>query len=178
MFETHNVFTKREQEARHEIQVEMYTKKIQIESRIIADMANTYIIPSALRYQNVLIENVKGIKEIFASRHELANVGIKDKGLSDAFSEGSGSDSLVDTQMGMIKEVSERVSIIKNNVELMVEERKKANQIEHATEKAFAYCEKVKPYFDEIRYHSDKLEILIDDSMWPFPKYRELLFVK
>jgi glutamine synthetase len=78
----------------------------------------------------------------------------------------------------MIKEISERVSVIKNNVELMVEERKKANQIEHATEKAFAYCEKVKPYFDEIRYHSDKLEILIDDSMWPFPKYRELLFVK
>src|ERR1700739_950342 len=178
VFVAHNVFTKREQEARHEIQVEMYTKKIQIESRIIADMANTSIIPSALRYQNVLIENVKGIKEIFASRNELANVGIKDKGLSDAFQEGSGSDSLVDTQMGMIKEISERVSIIKNNVELMVEERKKANQIEHATEKAFAYCEKVKPYFDEIRYHSDKLEILIDDTMWPFPKYRELLFVK
>jgi glutamine synthetase len=178
LFESHNIFSKREQEARHEIQAEMYTKKIQIESRIIADMANTFIIPTAIKYQNTLIENVKGIKEIFASRNELAHVGIKDKGLSDAFSDGGSNDSLFDSQLGMIKEISERVTIIKNNVELMVEERKKANQIEHATEKAFAYCEKVKPYFDEIRYHSDKLEILIDDSIWPFPKYRELLFVK
>jgi len=178
LFVKHNIFSKREQEARHEIQVEMYTKKIQIESRIIGDMANTFIIPTAIKYQNTLIENVKGIKEIFASRSELANVGIKDKGLSDAFHEGSGNDNLTDSQLGMIKEISERVAIIKNNVEQMVEERKKANQIENATEKAFAYCEKVKPFFDEIRYHSDKLEILIDDSIWPFPKYRELLFVK
>lgn len=177
LFEHHHVFTKREQEARHEIFVEMYTKKIQIESRIIADMANTAIIPSALRYQTMLVENVKGIKEIFTSRNELANLGIKSKG-ADSYNEGNGSDALIDTQLGMIKEISERVSIIKNNVELMVEERKKANQIEDATEKAYAYCQKVKPYFDEIRYHSDKLEILIDDTMWPFPKYRELLFVK
>ncbi len=178
LFEEHHVFTRREQEARHEIQVEMYTKKIQIESRIMADMAYTHIIPAAIKYQNSLIENVKGIKEIFSSQHELANVSIKDKGLSDAIQDGGHGDYLVDSQLSMIKEISERVSIIRSNVEQMVEERKKANQVQDATEKAFAYCEKVKPYFDEIRYHSDKLEILIDDSIWPFPKYRELLFVK
>ncbi|MGP8213967.1 MAG: glutamine synthetase III [Bacteroidia bacterium] len=178
LFESHHIFTKREQEARHEIQVEMYTKKIQIESRIIADMATTSVIPSAIMYQNVLIENVKGLKEIFTPRNEFAGMGIKGKGLHDVLHEGSSSDTLIDSQLSVIKEISERVAIIKNNVELMVEERKKANQIENATEKAFAYCEKVKPYFDEIRYHSDKLEILIDDSIWPFPKYRELLFVK
>ncbi|HTB07446.1 MAG TPA: glutamine synthetase III [Bacteroidia bacterium] len=178
LFESHKIFNKREQEARHEINLEIYTKKIQIESRIMADIALTQILPTALRYQNTLIENVKGIKEIFSSRSELANIGIKDKGLSEAFGEGNQSDNLYDAQLGMIKEISERVSIIKSNVEQMVEERKAANQLEHASEKAFAYCEKVKPYFDEIRYHADKLELIIDDSMWPFPKYRELLFVK
>ena len=178
LFENHKILTKREQEARHEINMELYTKKIQIESRIMADMALTQILPAALRYQNTLIENVKGIKEIFSSRNELANIGIKDKGLSEAFAEGNQSDNLVDAQLSMIKEISERVSIIKSNVEQMVEERKSANQLEHASEKAFAYCEKVKPYFDEIRYHADKLELIVDDAMWPFPKYRELLFVK
>jgi glutamine synthetase len=179
MFEQHHIFTKREQEARHEIYAEMYTKKIQIESRIMADIALTQIIPTAIKYQNTLIENVKGIKEIFSiKQNSLASLGIKDKGLSDAFRENGNSDNLIDAQLGMIKEISERVGIIRENVEQMTEERKHANQIEDATEKAYAYCEKVKPYFDEIRYHSDKLEILIDDSIWPFPKYRELLFVK
>ncbi len=179
LFEAHHIFTKREQHARQEIQAEIYTKKIQIESRIIADIAMTQIIPTAIKYQNTLIENVKGIKEIFNVKHNsLASVGIKDKSLSEAFSENGHSENLIDTQLGMIKEISERVGIIRDNVEMMIEERKRANQLEHATEKAHAYCEKVKSYFDEIRYHSDKLEILVDDSIWPFPKYRELLFVK
>lgn len=179
LFEAHNIYSKREQEARHEIQVEMYTKKIQIEARILGDMALTQVIPAAIRYQNSLIENVKGIKEIFnVKQGVLASVGIKDKGLSAAIHENGHSENLFDTQLKMIKEISERIAIIKDNVEQMVEERKKANKIADATEKAYAYCEKVKPYFDEIRYHSDKLEILVDDSIWPFPKYRELLFVK
>ncbi|HQU09926.1 MAG TPA: hypothetical protein PLV25_08210, partial [Opitutales bacterium] len=78
----------------------------------------------------------------------------------------------------MIRQISERVGLIRTNVEMMIEERKKINQLEDSIAKARYYGEKVKPYFDEIRYHSDKLEILIDDSLWPFPKYRELLFVK
>lgn len=179
LFESNNIYNKREQEARHEIQVEMYTKKIQIEARILGDMVLTQIIPAAIRYQNSLIENVKGIKEIFNVKHgTLASIGIKDKGLSDAIRENGHSENLFDTQLSMVKEISERITIIRGNVEQMVEERKKANKINDATEKAYAYCEKVKPYFDEIRYHSDKLELLIDDSIWPFPKYRELLFVK
>jgi glutamine synthetase len=179
LFESLNIYSKREQEARHEIHVELYTKKIQIESRILGDMALTHVLPAAFKYQNSLIENVKGLKEIFGTKHNnLASVGIKDKGLSDAFRENGNSESLVDAQVSMIKELSERISVIKDNVERMIEERKKANKIEDATEKAHAYCEKVKPYFDEIRYHADKLEILIDDSIWPFPKYRELLFIK
>jgi glutamine synthetase len=179
LFETHHIFSKREQHARQEIQAEIYTKKIQIESRIIADIAMTQIIPTAIKYQNALIENVKGIKEIFNVKHNsLASVGIKDKGLSEAFNENGHSENLIDTQLGMIKEISERVGIIRDNVDMMIEERKRANQLEHASEKAHAYCVKVKSYFDEIRYHSDKLEILVDDSIWPFPKYRELLFVK
>jgi glutamine synthetase len=179
VYESMGIYSKREQEARHEIQVELYTKKIQIESRILGDMAMTQIIPSALKYQNELITNVKGLKEIFGVKHgALASIGIKDQGLSEAIHENGHSDNIFDAQLSMIKEISERVNIIRDNVEQMIEERKRANQIEHATEKAYAYCEKVKPYFDEIRYNSDKLEILIDDSIWPFPKYRELLFVK
>src|SRR6185437_7691916 len=179
LFEAHHIYSKREQEARHEIQVELYTKKIQIESRILGDMAMTHILPTAIKYQNQLIENVKGLKEIFNIKHgTLASIGIKDKGLSDAIHESGNSESLFDAQIAMIKEISERISVIRSNVKQMIEERKRANKIEDITEKAYAYCKKVRPYFDEIRYEADKLEILIDDSIWPFPKYRELLFVK
>lgn len=171
LFEKQGVFSKREQEARHEIQAEIYTKKIQIESRIMADMALTQIIPVALRYQNMLINNVKGIKEIFAPNAILANAG-------GNMNEAGRYEDIADSQMAMIKEISERVSIIRSRTGQMIEERKKANKIEDTTEKAFAYCEKVKACFDEIRYHADKLELLIDDAMWPFPKYRELLFIK
>jgi len=178
LFEKQGIFTKREQEARHEIQAEIYTKKIQIESRIMADMAFTQIIPVALKYQNVLITNVKGIKEIFTPSQAFAGVEMKDKALAESMHDGGRYEDIADSQIAMIKEISERVSIIRNRTEQMIEERKKANKIEDVTAKAFAYCEKIKPCFDEIRYHADKLELLIDDSMWPFPKYRELLFIK
>ena len=174
LFEKQGIFTKREQEARHEIQAEIYTKKIQIESRIMADMALTQIIPTALKYQNMLITNVKGIKEIFTTSHSYAGVELK----SETSHDGGRYEDIADSQIAMIKEISERVSIIRNRTDQMIEERKKANKIEEATAKAFAYCENVKPCFDEIRYHADKLELLIDDSIWPFPKYRELLFIK
>jgi glutamine synthetase len=185
LFEKQSIFSKREQEARHEIQVEMYTKKIQIESRIMADMALTQIIPTALRYQNMIINNVKGIKDIFSPNHSYAGVEMsggmpigKEKGLSESMNDGGRYEDIADAQITMITEISERVSVIRNRTEQMIEERKKANKIEDATAKAFAYCGNVKPCFDEIRYHADKLELLIDDSMWPFPKYRELLFIK
>ncbi len=179
LFETYNIFNKRELEARHEIQAELFTKKIQIESRIIADMALTHVIPSAIKYQNALIDNVKGIKEIFGLRqNNLAGVGINDNKLSEELNDSGNSGNLVDAQLSMIRQISERVGLIRTNVEMMIEERKKINQLEDSIAKARYYGEKVKPYFDEIRYHSDKLEILIDDSLWPFPKYRELLFVK
>jgi glutamine synthetase len=180
LFEKQGIFTKREQEARHEIQAEIYTKKIQIESRIMADMALTQIIPVALKYQNMLISNVKGIKEIFTPVLEMAPVGTagKAKNMGGGMQDGGRYEDIADSQIAMIKEISERVSIIRNRTAQMIEERKKANKIEDATAKAFAYCEKIKPCFDEIRYHADKLELIIDDSLWPFPKYRELLFIK
>lgn len=178
LFEKQGIFSKREQLARHEIQAEIYTKKIQIESRIMADMAITQIIPAALQYQNMLITNVKGIKEIFTPNQAFAGVEMKDKALAESMHDGGRYEDIADSQIAMIKEISERVSIIRNRTEQMIEERKKANKVEDATAKAFAYCEKIKPCFDEIRYHADKLELLIDDSIWPFPKYRELLFIK
>jgi len=178
LFETQSIFSKREQEARHEIQAEIYTKKIQIESRIMADMALTQIIPAALKYQNLLITNVKGIKDIFTTSRSLAGVEVKSKALAESMQDGGRYEDIADSQIAMIKEISERVSIIRNRTEQMIEERKKANKIEDAAAKATAYCHNVKACFDEIRYHADKLEMLVDDSIWPFPKYRELLFIK
>lgn len=156
LFEDNNIMSHREQEARHDIQLETYTKKIQIESRVIGDLAMNHIIPTAIKYQSSLIENVRGLKDIMGSD----------------FKKSSG------IQMEMISEISEHISVIKKNVDEMTEERKKANQITEMRKQAIAYCEKVKPYFDTIRYHVDKLELLVDDESWPLPKYRELLFTK
>jgi len=156
LFEDLNVMSQREIEARHEIYLETYTKKIQIESRVIGDIAMNSIIPTALTYQNKLIQSVKGLKEIDDTSFE----------------------TLSAPHMEIISEISQRVATIKKNVELMIEERKKANKIDDAKEKAVAYCEKVKPFFDVIRYNVDKLELLVDDEMWPLPKYREMLYIK
>jgi glutamine synthetase len=149
--------SERETEARHDISLEIYTKKIQIESRVMGDLALNHIVPVAINYQNKLITNVTGLKSIF---------GEKD------FKQHAQS------QMEMISEVSERITKIIKFVAEMTEERKQANAIEHAKKQAVAYCEKVIPYFEKIRYEVDKLELLIDNAEWPLPKYRELLFVK
>jgi glutamine synthetase len=154
LFEKNGIFSHREIEARHDILLEIYTKKIQIEARAMGDLAINHIMPVAIKYQNNLIENVKGLKEI----------GLK----ADFFN----------TQLEIIKEISVHYSAIKTDVTAMVEARKKANKIENARDKAIMYCDKVKPYFDTIRYHVDKLELLTDDELWPLPKYRELLFIK
>jgi glutamine synthetase len=157
MFIRHNVLSEREQHARYEIYLETYVKKIQIESRIMGDIAMSDIIPAALSYQNTLIENVRGLKEVL--------------GASD-FKKAA------EMQIEMITDISMHINGIKTNVDAMIEARKQANNIEDWRTKADDYCNKVKPYFDVIREHVDKLEMAVADNVWPLPKYRELLFTK
>lgn len=145
-----------EAEARYEIELEEYTKKIQIEGRVLGDIARNHVIPTAIRYQNILIENVKGLKEIFGSEFE--TVGKE--------------------QIVLIREISGHIAAINSQVEAMTEARKKANALTSAEEMAHAYCDTVKPYFDTIREHADKLELLVDDEIWTLAKYRELLFTR
>ena len=157
LFEKHNVLSRKELVARNEIKLEKYIKKIQIEARVLGDLAVNHILPTAIQYQNRLIENTKGLKEIL-----------------DAESFRQLSQNEVDT----IKEISDHVAGIKAGVAAMVEARKKANVIENTLEKAVAYRDTVLARFEEIRRHVDKLELLVDDNLWPLPKYRELLFIK
>jgi glutamine synthetase len=157
MFEEHQVLTKREVLARYEIDLENYIKKIQIESRIIGDLSHNHIIPTAIRYQNTLVENVKGLKEVLDIKTFV---------------------KLSNSQMQNIKEISEHISIVRQLVSEMIDKRKKANRIEDTVEKAEIYNTEVLPFFEKIRYHVDKLELLVDDELWPLPKYRELLFIK
>ena len=145
-----------EAEARYEIELEEYTKKIQIEGRVLGDIARNHVIPTAIRYQNILIENVKGLKEIFGSEYE--TVGKE--------------------QITLIREISGHIAAINSQVEEMTEARKKANVLTNAEAMAHAYCDTVKPYFDTIREHADKLELLVDDEIWTLAKYRELLFTR
>ncbi|MHA3788598.1 glutamine synthetase III family protein [Flavobacterium hauense] len=145
-----------EAEARYEIELEEYTKKIQIEGRVLGDIARNHVVPTAIRYQNILIENVKGLKEIFGSEFE--TVGKE--------------------QIVLIREISGHIAEINSQVEAMTEARKKANALTSAEEMAHAYCDTVKPYFDTIREHADKLELLVDDEIWTLAKYRELLFTR
>jgi glutamine synthetase len=156
LFEAHNVLTKREIEARHEIDLENYILHIQIEARMMGDIAQNHIIPTAITYQNRLIENVKGLMDVLGKDGKEAS----------------------STQLALIKEISGHLSKVKSLVDAMINERKKANKIEDARGKAFAYCDNVKSYFDDIRYHVDKLEMVVDDELWPMPKLRELLFTK
>jgi glutamine synthetase len=157
MFESQGILNHREQEARYEIALETYTKKIQIESRIIADMVSNQIIPAALNYQKSLVESVRGMKEILSP----AEFKVVAK-----------------SQLELIKEISEKVTIIKTEADLMTEERKKANNLDNAKKQAHAYCEKVKPYFESMRYNVDQLEGIVDDATWPLPKYREMLYLR
>lgn len=145
-----------EAEARYEIELEEYTKKIQIEGRVLGDIARNHVIPTAIRYQNILIENVKGLKEIFGKDFE----------------------AIAKEQITLIKEISGHISEINAKVEDMTEARKKANALRNAEAMAHAYCDTVKPYFDTIREHADKLELLVDDEIWTLAKYRELLFTR
>ncbi|RKS03541.1 MULTISPECIES: glutamine synthetase III [unclassified Flavobacterium] len=156
LFEDLNVMNHIEVEARYEIELEEYTKKIQIEGRVLGDIARNHVIPTAIRYQNTLIENVRGLKEIFGKDFE----------------------KIAKEQISLIKEISAHIEGINTNVEAMTEARKKANALTDAQKMAEAYCDKVKPYFEVIREHCDKLELLVDDEIWTLTKYRELLFTR
>ena len=156
LFQEMNVMNHVEVEARYEIELEEYTKKIQIEGRVLGDIARNHVIPTAIRYQNTLIENVKGLKEIFGKDFE----------------------KIAKEQITIIKEISAHIEGINSKVEDMRQARKKANALTDAQKMAEMYCDKVKPYFDVIREHCDKLELIVDDEIWTLTKYRELLFTK
>jgi glutamine synthetase len=154
LFIKNGIFSDIELEARHEIMLEQYVKKIQIESRVMGELAHSHIVPAALNYQKKLSDNVVNLKSLGMSK------------------------KTYQTQLNLITEIGEHVSIIMEKVEAMVEERKKANNLGDTHKTALAYCNKVKPHFDTIRYHSDKLELIVEDELWQLPKYREMLFVK
>jgi glutamine synthetase len=151
------VLSPRELEARREIEFDGYVLKIQIESRLMGDLVNNNIIPAVLEYQNKLIQNIQGMMSVFGDK------------------EGK---VMASTQIDILKQVNLHLAAMKSASEKMLAERKKANSIEDVEEKALAYCDKVKVHFDEIRYHADKLELIVEDELWPLPKFRELLFIR
>lgn len=157
LFGDHKVMNKTELHARYEIKLEKYIKKIQIESRVMGDLAINHILPTAIQYQNRLIENAKGLKDVLDQKSFV---------------------KLSKNQLNSIKEISNHISAIKEDVEKMIEARKVANRIEDLYKQANSYKDTVIIYFEKIRYHVDKLELLVDDEIWPLPKYRELLFIK
>ncbi|MDE7443972.1 MAG: glutamine synthetase type III, partial [Muribaculaceae bacterium] len=157
MFKRAGVFSEVELEARNEVKWEMYTKKIQIEARVLGDLAINHIVPVATRYQSILLDNVYKIKNLFDEE--------KCKRIS-------GQD------LHEIERISDHIAVIRDEVEKMINARKVANRIANERDKAIAYHDTVVPCMDTIRYHIDKLELRVDDQMWPLPKYRELLFIR
>lgn len=142
--------------ARNEVKWETYTKKIQIEARVLGDLCMNHIIPVATQYQSLLLDNLYKMRAVF------------DKAKADKLSK---------EDAALIEEIAEHISAIKTNVDDMVNARKAANKLEDAREKAVAYHDKVEVFLHVIRYHVDKLELIVDNQMWTLPKYRELLFI-
>ena len=157
MFESLSVMTQKELEARNEVKWETYTKKIQIEARVLGDLSMNHIIPVATRYQSALLHNVDSVSTVFSV----------DK-----------AEKLNARNVKIIEEIAERTAAIEKGVEDLVNARKLANKIEDEHEKAIAYHDSVEPLLDTIRYQIDKLELIVDDALWPLPKYRELLFIR
>ncbi len=155
LFEELNVLSERELKARLNVDLEHYTLALQIEGRTLGDLSRNHIIPTAIKYLNTLIENVKGLKDIYGDKYT----------------------QHAQEQMQLIERISNHIAEINTGVNTMIEARKKVNTIEDGFEKSLAYCNTVKPYFETIRYHCDKLELLVDNSLWPLAKYRELLFL-
>ena len=157
MFERTGVLAKKELEARNEVKWEMYTKKVQIESRVLGDLAINHILPAATRYQSLLLDNVFKVKQIF-SEDKAAKISSQE---TDA-----------------IEKIADLMGSIKEDVETMVNQRRVANRITSEREKAIAYHDNVAPLMEKIRYNIDKLELMVDNEIWPLPKYRELLFIR
>ncbi|KAB1155292.1 glutamine synthetase type III [Tenacibaculum aiptasiae] len=156
LYEEMGIMNEVECKARYEIEIEEYSLRLQIESRVLADISRNHVVPTAIKYQNILVDNVKGLKEIY----------------------GTSFKTIAKEQMTLIESISEHIEKINHLVSLMIEERKKGNAMSNSDKKAFHYCNKVKPYFDKVRYHCDKLELMVDDNLWPLAKYRELLFTR
>ena len=156
LFESLGVMNKVESEARYGIEMEEYILHVQIESRVLGDIARNHVVPTAVRYQNILIENVTGLKTIYGDKFK----------------------KLAKEQLSLIEEISNHIEAINSLVTEMTEARKSCNKYVDLYKKATGYCNKVKPIFENIRYHCDKLELMIDDELWPLTKYRELLFTK
>ncbi len=156
LFERNHILNEKELQSRYEIKICEYVQKIQIEARVLGDLAINHIIPTAIKYQNILITSVRDLKEIISDKKEF--------------------ETLSQRRIDTIKKISEHTTFISVKVQEMIEERKKANVIDNCTNRIESYEYKVKPFLDKIRYHIDKLELIVDDQMWPLPKYRELLF--
>jgi glutamine synthetase len=155
LFESNEVLSHVELEARHEIELEKYIKNVQIEARIMGELCTSHVLPASIKYQNTLINNIKGLKEI----------GLKESSYANQFQ--------------ILEKISEHINILSDLVEKMIEARKICNAMDNTRTKAIAYESQVKaPFFDAIRYRVDKLELLVDDSNWPLPKYREMLFIR
>ncbi|MDA3929823.1 MAG: glutamine synthetase III [Prolixibacteraceae bacterium] len=154
LFAKLRIFNEKELEGRTEVEYEKYMKKIQIEARVLGDIALNHIVPTAVKYQTMLVDNVKGLKDVFGDEYK----------------------TLAGNRIETIKEISEHISTIRNKVREMVDARKVANKIENTRELAGAYDKDIRPFLDEIRVPIDKLELIVDDELWPLPKYRELLF--
>jgi len=156
LFKDMNVMSEVEMSARQEVDLENYILQTQIEGRVFNELVNTHIIPAAITYQNKVIENVKGLKEVFGASYK----------------------KMAEGQLAILEQLSTHLGATKSKSEAMIEARKKANAVQDVHKKAMAYCNEVKPYFNDIRYHCDKLEQLVDDQSWPLAKYRELLFIR
>ncbi|MFA6652690.1 MAG: glutamine synthetase III, partial [Bacteroidales bacterium] len=157
LMEETRVMNRRELEARFEVKNEMYVKKLQIEARVLGDLAINHFVPTAIRHENLLLENVRSLKEVFPA---------------DEYQE------LVSTQLKAIRKTAGYVNDLRNLVHLLIEARKKANQLESLHKKAAAYAKDILPLMDQIRHCADHLEMIVDDELWPLPKYRELLFLR
>ena len=156
MFESIGVLNEKELHARNEVKWETYTKKIQIEGRVLGDLCMNHIIPVATEYQTMLLDNLYKMKIVFDEEK---------------------AEKMSKEDAGLIEEIAEHISEINSKVYEMVEARKAANRLTDSREKAIAYHDNVEVYFDKIRYHVDKLELIVDNRMWTLPKYRELLFI-
>ena len=157
MFESTGVLTQKELEARNEVKWETYTKKIQIEARVLGDLVMNHIVPVATEYQTKLIDNVYKMRGLF-SEEETRQLSAEN--------------------LAIIRKIAEHTSYIKEHVDSMIDARKVANKIADEREKAIAYHDTIAPMLEQIRYHIDKLELIVDDQMWTLPKYRELLFIR